>query len=183
MGIAVFSFPLFYSLLYSTYEGLYFTLAVAAVENEQHRYATGYTGTTCAVSELTLYHPMSDKSDILVLGATGFTGSLITGYLSTHPQRSQFSLALGARSPTKIKALVEKLKLSESSVKLVQVDITDEAGVERAVCSTRVVINTVGPYWRWGTPVVRCVYEGLLLKKIGLLFLDLVQEMAFTMLI
>ena len=100
---------------------------------------------------------MSDKSDIFVLGATGFTGNLITRYLSAHPQRSQFSLALGARSPKKLKALVNKLNLSESSVKLVQVDVTDEGDVERAVRSTRVVINTVGPYWLWGTPVVRYV--------------------------
>lgn len=99
----------------------------------------------------------SDKSDIFVLGATGFTGNLITRYLSAHPQRSQFSLALGARSPKKLRALVEKLKLSESSVKLVQVDVTNEGDVERAVRSTRVVINTVGPYWLWGTPVVRYV--------------------------
>jgi short subunit dehydrogenase-like uncharacterized protein len=98
---------------------------------------------------------MSDKSDILVLGATGFTGNLITRYLSAHPQRSKFSLALGARSPKKLQALVEKLNLSESSVKLVQVDVTEEGDIERAVRSTRVVINTVGPYWLWGTPVVR----------------------------
>ena len=102
---------------------------------------------------------MSDKSDVLVLGATGFTGNLITSYLSTHSQRSQFSLALGARSPKKLKALVQNLNLSESSVKLVQVDVTNEADVERAVRSTRVVINTVGPYWLWGTPVVRCVSQ------------------------
>ena len=102
---------------------------------------------------------MSDKSDILVLGATGFTGNLITRYLSVHPQRSQFSLALAARSPKKVKALVEKLNLSESSVKLVQVDVTNEGDVEWAVRSTRVVINTVGPYWFWGTPVVRYVFE------------------------
>ena len=100
---------------------------------------------------------MSEKSDILLLGATGFTGNLITRYLSVHPQRSQFSLSLGARSPKKLKTLVDKLNLSESSVKLVQVDVTNEEDVERAVRGTRVVINTVGPYWLWGTPVVRYV--------------------------
>ena len=102
---------------------------------------------------------MSDKSDILVLGATGFTGKLITRYLSAHPQRPQFSLALGARSPKKLKTLVNDLNLLESSVKLVQVDVNNEGDVERAVRSTRVVINTVGPYWFWGTPVVRYVFE------------------------
>ena len=110
-----------------------------------------------SVPQLTTFPTMSDKSDILVLGATGFTGNLITRYLSVHPQRSQFSLALGARSPRKLNALVKKLNLSEPSVKLVLVDVTDEVDVERAVCSARVVINTVGPYWLWGTPVVRYV--------------------------
>ncbi|KAF8808044.1 saccharopine dehydrogenase [Phlegmacium glaucopus] len=117
---------------------------------------------------------MSDKSDILILGATGFTGKLITGYLSTHPQRSQFSLALGARSPQKLKALVEKLNLSQSSVKLVQVDVTNEAEVERAVRSTRVVINTVGPYWLWGTPVVRSCARN------GVHYVDLTGETTWT---
>ncbi|KAF8167524.1 Saccharopine dehydrogenase-domain-containing protein [Crassisporium funariophilum] len=104
---------------------------------------------------------MADKSDLLVLGATGFTGKLITRYLSAHPQRSQFKLAIGARSPKKLRELVEALDLP-ASVGLVQVDVTNDEEVERAVRGTRVVINTVGPYWLWGTPVVRaCVRNGV----------------------
>ena len=99
---------------------------------------------------------MADKSDILVLGATGFTGALTTRYLAAHPQRQHFTLAIGARSQQKLKKLVQDLNLS-SSVKLVQVDVTNEDELEAAVKNTRVVINVVGPYWRWGTPVVRCV--------------------------
>lgn len=99
---------------------------------------------------------MVDKSDILVLGATGYTGGLVTRYLSTHPQHSQFTLALGARSPQKLKKLVQQLSLP-ASVKVVQVDVTKEDEIETAVKQTRVVINTVGPYWLWGTPVVRYV--------------------------
>ncbi|KDR76288.1 hypothetical protein GALMADRAFT_473621 [Galerina marginata CBS 339.88] len=103
---------------------------------------------------------MANKSDILVLGATGFTGRLITRYLSAHPQRPKFTLAIGARSPSKLQKLVQDLSLP-SSVKLVQVDVTREEEVEVAVRGARVVINTVGPYWLWGTPVVRsCVRNG-----------------------
>ena len=93
------------------------------------------------------------SSDILLLGATGFTGTLITRYLSTHPQRHLFTFAIGARSRSKLDALVQKLDVP-SSVQLVQVDVTDKHQVEEAVKSTRVIINTVGPYWKWGTPVV-----------------------------
>ena len=99
----------------------------------------------------------SPKTDILVLGATGFTGSLISKYLATHPQRKHFSFSVGARSLKKLEGVVTKLDLP-SSIKLVQVDVTNNEELERAVKGTRVVINTVGPYWTWGTPVVRCVF-------------------------
>ncbi|KAF9478098.1 saccharopine dehydrogenase [Pholiota conissans] len=104
---------------------------------------------------------MTDKADILILGATGYTGGLIARYLSAHPQRSQFTLAVGARSPEKLKILVQELALP-ASVKLVKVDVTNLDEVDAAVMQTRVVINTVGPYWLWGTPVVRaCVRHGV----------------------
>lgn len=106
---------------------------------------------------------MSDKTDLLVLGATGFTGRLITRYLSVHPQRSVFTFAVGARSSAKLQKLLEELNLQNvSTIRTVQVDVTNPADIERAVKSTRVVINTVGPFWRWGTPVVEaCARHGV----------------------
>ncbi|OBZ69645.1 hypothetical protein A0H81_10198 [Grifola frondosa] len=98
--------------------------------------------------------------DILILGATGFTGRLITRYLYNHPQRSSFTLAVGARSKAKLDALKASLRLDDS-VLLVQVDVTRRAEVEDAVRQAHVVINAVGPYWRWGTSVVRaCAHFG-----------------------
>ncbi|KAJ3573696.1 hypothetical protein NP233_g2261 [Leucocoprinus birnbaumii] len=106
---------------------------------------------------------MAPKTDLLVLGATGFTGRLVTRYLSVHPQRSGFTFAIGARSPTKLKSLLRDLNLHrDPGIGLVQVDVTNPAELEAAVKSTRVVINTIGPYWRWGTPVVAaCVKHGV----------------------
>ena len=37
-------------------------------------------------------------------------------------------------------------------------DVTNIDEVEAAVRSVKVVINTVCPFWKWGTPVVRCVW-------------------------
>ncbi|KAF8911602.1 Saccharopine dehydrogenase-domain-containing protein [Gymnopilus junonius] len=115
---------------------------------------------------------MPDKTDILILGATGFTGGLITRYLSTHPQRSHFTLAVGARSLQKLQKLVQDHTLP-SSVKLVQVDVTKDEEIEAAVKSTRVVINVVGPYWHWGTPVVRACARN------GVKYVDLTGEPAW----
>ncbi|KAG6832098.1 hypothetical protein H0H87_002926 [Tephrocybe sp. NHM501043] len=101
--------------------------------------------------------------DIVVFGATGFTGRLISRYLAAHPQFTQglFTFAIAARSQSKLHALVQELRLP-SSVSTVQVDVTDYTSVEAAVQKARVIINTVGPFWRWGTPVVKaCAKNGV----------------------
>lgn len=99
------------------------------------------------------------KTDVLVLGATGFTGRLIVKYLATHPQKEYFTLGLGARSEPKLKQLVEELGVAAKVDALVNVDVKNPASVEQAVKSTRVVINVVGPYWLYGTPVVEYVFS------------------------
>jgi len=104
---------------------------------------------------------MSHKTDVLLLGATGFTGRLVTKHLNEHRDRSSFTFALAARSKPKLEALVKEFDLN-AQVPLVFLDVTDRAQVEEAVKSARVVINTIGPYWKWGTPVVRaCALNGV----------------------
>lgn len=98
----------------------------------------------------------SEKTDLLVLGATGFTGGLIVRYLATHPQRQHFSLAIGGRNLKKLEAVAKKSNLG-SDVKLVEVDVTNEDDIERVVKGVQVVINAVGPFWLYGTPTVRWV--------------------------
>ncbi|RDB25074.1 hypothetical protein Hypma_007419 [Hypsizygus marmoreus] len=105
----------------------------------------------------------SEKTDIIVLGATGFTGHLITRYLASHPQFTQglFSFSIAARSQSKIHTLVQELSLPPH-VNTIQIDVTDASAIEALVQTTKVVINTVGPYWRWGTLVVRaCARHGI----------------------
>jgi len=101
---------------------------------------------------------MTDAVDILVLGATGFTGKLITRYIAAHPQKAHFSLAVGARSATKLQQLVEELNLP-ASIKLVQVDVAREDELERAISGARVVINCIGPFFHSGPPIVRYAYH------------------------
>ncbi|KAG6863664.1 hypothetical protein C0991_004294 [Blastosporella zonata] len=98
----------------------------------------------------------SPSFDIVVFGATGFTGRLITRYLAAHPQFTQglFTVAIAARSQSKLQALAQELGLPPS-ISTLQVDVTDYKSVEAAVQKTRVVINTIGPYWLLGTPVVK----------------------------
>jgi short subunit dehydrogenase-like uncharacterized protein len=101
-----------------------------------------------------MIHPTT--VDVLVLGATGYTGKLIVDYLYKHPQRSSpgFSLALGARSKPKLDELSKSLGLGQD-VQLWVVNIQDEGSLEQAIRQSKVVINAAGPYWTIGTPVVK----------------------------
>ena len=49
--------------------------------------------------------------------------------------------------------LVSELSLNDT-VEVVMVDVTKPEEVEAAVRKVKVVINTVGPFMRWGTPVI-----------------------------
>ncbi|KAF7325310.1 Sacchrp-dh-NADP domain-containing protein [Mycena venus] len=104
---------------------------------------------------------MSSKPTVLVLGATGFTGKLITEYLAGHKDGAAFTLALGARSKSRLDAVVSSLDLG-TAVELHVVDTTRQDQLEAVVKKATVVINTVGPFYLWGTPVVEaCVKHGV----------------------
>lgn len=127
----------------------------------------------------------NQKSDIIVLGATGFTGRLITRYLASHPQFSQglFTFSIAARSQSKLHTLVQELSLSPK-INTIQVDVTNYSELESVVKSAKVIINTVGPYWRWGTPVVRYVTWAvyiLCMLLVNPLILEHVPVMGSTM--
>ena len=96
-------------------------------------------------------------SDILILGATGFTGGLIARYLVNHPQltSSPFTLALGGRSRAKLNKVAISLGLSTKSDSIMVVNLSDYPSVESAVVRAKVVINAIGPYWKFGDYVVR----------------------------
>jgi len=119
-----------------------------------------------AVTCVGLFSPI--MSDILILGATGFTGKLIARYLANHPQRpsSPFTLALGGRSRDKLKEVAISLGSTTNSDSIVVVNLLDYSNVESAVVRAKVVINAIGPYWKFGDNIVRCVGCLLFLRTI-----------------
>ncbi|CAE7233000.1 unnamed protein product [Rhizoctonia solani] len=96
--------------------------------------------------------------DILIIGATGYTGQLVIDYLANHARAPSLRIALGGRTISKVQALAQKYQ----NVASVHVDVDDEPSVESAVAKTRVVINIAGPYYTRGSVVVRaCARNGV----------------------
>ncbi|KAI0274090.1 NAD-P-binding protein [Russula aff. rugulosa BPL654] len=97
--------------------------------------------------------------DILLIGATGFCGRHAARYILEHPQRSKFTVGLAARSRDKLFSIDLPI---DDSVQIFELDILDALAVENAVKQAKVVLNCIGPYWHYGSPVVHaCARNGV----------------------
>ncbi len=103
--------------------------------------------------------------DIVLFGATGFTGRLVAEVLVAHAGGARWAVA--GRNPAKLEALVAELG---SSVPILTCDASDRQGLSRIVERTKVVCSTVGPYALHGTPLVEACVEG------GIGYCDLTGE-------
>jgi short subunit dehydrogenase-like uncharacterized protein len=97
--------------------------------------------------------------DVVVWGATGFTGSLVAAYLAQrYGVGGDLRWALGGRSRDKLEALRDALGgdtgADVSGLPLVVGDADDEASLAALARRTRVVCTTVGPYARCGSKLV-----------------------------
>ncbi len=94
--------------------------------------------------------------DIVILGATGFTGELTAAYLAEHAPVG-LRWALAGRNPAKLEKVRARLAQRDSSLAdlpLVDADSSDDESMRSLAESTRVVITTVGPYLQHGEPLV-----------------------------
>jgi len=94
--------------------------------------------------------------DILIFGATGFCGRHAARYILEHSDRPKYTVGLAARSQSKLLSIGLPI---DDTVQLFEVDILDEQAVEGAVRQAKVVLNCAGPFWHYGTPVVRYVTQ------------------------
>jgi short subunit dehydrogenase-like uncharacterized protein len=104
---------------------------------------------------------VADRSyDIVVFGATGFTGALTAEYLARNaPPETRWALA--GRNQGKLEEVRRRLGPGAADVPLLQADVTDPESLRAIAESTRVVITTVGPYIRFGeTLVAACATAG-----------------------
>ena len=104
---------------------------------------------------------MQPAFDLIVFGATGFTGRLVAEYLNTHyGVGGEVAWAMAGRSPDKL-ADVRREIGAPASVPLCAADASDPAAMAALVRQARVVITTVGPYQRHGQALVEaCAQAG-----------------------
>jgi short subunit dehydrogenase-like uncharacterized protein len=105
----------------------------------------------------------SDRDfDVVVWGATGFTGALVAEYLlSQYGTDGPLRWAIAGRSEAKLESLRESLGPQAVDLPGIIADSFDATALAEMVTSTRTVISTVGPYAKYGSALVAaCVAHG-----------------------
>src|ERR1700712_3639162 len=90
--------------------------------------------------------------DIVLYGATGFVGKLTAQYLANAGGAAQ--IALAGRSTQKLLAVRESLGAAAGAWPLIEADAASPSTLNDMAARTQVVISTVGPYTKYGVPLV-----------------------------
>lgn len=121
--------------------------------------------------------PRNDREyDVVLFGATGFTGGLTAEYLAAHAP-GECRWALAGRNRDKLLRLRERLARINpacAELPLLHADVTDPGSLRAVAESTAVVATTVGPYVEYGEPLVAACAEA------GTDYADLTGEPEFV---
>lgn len=102
----------------------------------------------------------TNKYDLIVFGATGFTGKLVVKYLLKNYglNNSKFTWAISGRNELKLDELNKSLiQINQGSVSIdtLVVDSFDSKSLDVLTSSCDVIISTVGPYLKYGLPLIK----------------------------
>ena len=101
---------------------------------------------------------MDREFDVIVYGATGYTGKLVAEYLAQRDPAPRWAMA--GRSLTKLEAARAEVG-APADTPLIVADADDPSALKAMCGRTRVVLTTVGPYQLYGEPLVAaCAHSG-----------------------
>lgn len=99
--------------------------------------------------------------DVVIFGATGFTGKLVAEYFQAqYGSESDVKWALAGRNEAKLNAIKQELNIP-SSIECIVADGDDASALDALTKRTQVVLTTVGPYQIYGEKLLSaCVDNG-----------------------
>lgn len=99
--------------------------------------------------------------DIILLGATGYTGKLTAEYITSNLPTS-IKWAVAGRNQSKLQSLVNELKTLNSTratPDIITVANLTTPELTALAKKTRVILNTIGPYYLYSSPVVEAAAQ------------------------
>ena len=97
------------------------------------------------------------KFDIIIWGASSFTGKLVTEYIFNKYGSSKIKWAIAGRNLDKLERI--RSEVADKNIPIFIADSFDEDSLSKFVKKTNVVCSTVGPYSLYGTKLVKLCVE------------------------
>jgi len=96
---------------------------------------------------------MSKEFDIIIWGATGFTGRLVAEYIFKNYSSEKLNWAIAGRDKKKL--INVRDKIADENIPLIIADSFDEVSLTKMTQRTKVICSTVGPYSKYGSLLVK----------------------------
>jgi short subunit dehydrogenase-like uncharacterized protein len=110
--------------------------------------------------------------DVVLYGATGFVGKLTAEYLARAGGDAR--IALAGRSADRVQAVRDGLGEAARNWRVIAAGASQPSTLEAMAARAQVVVTTVGPYSRYGMPLVEAC------AKVGTDYADLTGEAMFV---
>lgn len=111
-----------------------------------------------------------NKYDVVVLGASGFTGKWVVRHLFENYPQSSLKWAIAGRDQQKLKQTLLFIGDDQQATETLAADSADKQSLLDLVAKTKVIITTVGPYAQYGSLLVEACAES------GTHYVDLAGE-------
>ncbi len=99
---------------------------------------------------------MDRQYDIILFGATGFTGALVAKYLADHAKIEHISWAIAGRDSDKLNEIKSGLTTKPD---IVIADVKDADSLNVMASKCKILMNTVGPFNWYGKNVVKACID------------------------
>ena len=96
---------------------------------------------------------MSKEFDIIIWGATGFTGRLVAEYIFKNYSSEKLNWAIAGRDKKKL--INVRDKIADENIPIIIADSFDEVSLTKMTQKTKVICSTVGPYSKYGSLLVK----------------------------
>lgn len=105
------------------------------------------------------------KLDLVIFGASGFTGKYAAEEAFKLSKEKNFTWGIAGRSAAKLQKVLKDISENTgadlSEVPIIEADVKDFESLLRLASRARVIVNCVGPYRFYGEPVVKaCIESG-----------------------
>ncbi|XP_046832497.1 saccharopine dehydrogenase-like oxidoreductase isoform X1 [Vespa crabro] len=97
----------------------------------------------------------NNKLDIIIFGATGFTGQYVVKEAARLAKETEFNFGVAGRRKEALESTVKACAPDIENVPIIIADIKDEESLKKMVEKAKVLVNCCGPYIHYGEPVIK----------------------------